>query len=512
MWGWGSRFEDEESRDFHAGRVALYAKLVCSFCSLLYLCGGLVIAIVAPDQLLAIHLHPAKIANVLLVVAAATVWWAVRRPGRSALVLIAGDALLPLLINLGSAFAAPYVPPRLGLTFLPVLVSALALMFRAAFVPSPPRRTAWIGAVASLATIWAQYAMAARAGELPGFATPPLVALATSGWCAAIVAGTALVSREVYGLRSQVAKARRLGQYTIERLLGEGGMGSVYIARHARLLRPTALKLLSPERSSAESMARFEREVQLTSQLTHPNTVAIYDYGRSPDGTFYYAMEYVDGVSLAQLVEEHGPQPPGRAIHILWQAADALVEAHTLGLIHRDVKPANILLCERPGNPDVVKIVDFGLVKDIRPSADPALTSTDAITGTPLYLAPEAITEPASVDHRVDIYALGAVGYFLVAGVPPFEGRSTVEVCGHHLHTAPIAPSQRLGRELPADLEALLIECLAKRREQRPESARELCRRLSECARSSPWSEDDARAFWERRRGAKAPVPSTPRD
>jgi eukaryotic-like serine/threonine-protein kinase len=503
IWGRGTSFDDEEARDFHADRVALYARLVTLFFVLVFLGGGLVVALVVPDQFVAIHEHPAKIANVVAVAVSAGIWWAVRRPKRSAVMLIAGDALLPLLINLGSALVAPYVPRGFGITFVPMLVSALALLFRAAFVPSPPQRTVWIGALASVPMIWAQYQMATISAPLPGFATPALVALATTGWSAAVVVGTALVSQEIYGLRTQVAKAQRLGQYTIERLVGEGGMGSVYVARHARLRRPTALKLLSPERSSPEAIARFEREVQLTSQLTHPNTVAVYDYGRSPDGVFYYAMEYIDGVSLAQLVDEHGPQPAGRVIHILRQAADALVEAHALGLIHRDVKPANIILCERPGNADVVKLLDFGLVKDIRPNDDPALTRADAITGTPLYLAPEAITDPAAVDHRVDLYALGAVGYCLLTGVPPFQGRSTVEVCSQHLHTAPLPPSERLGKPVPAELEAVLLACLAKKREERPESARELCRRLAECAARTAWSEDDARAFWGSRRKAR---------
>jgi len=511
IWGRGTSFDDEEARDFHAARVALYARLVTTFFVLIFIGGGLVVAFAVPDQFVAIHLHPAKLANVLAIAVSAGVWWAVRRPKRPAMMLVAGDALLPLLINLGAALVAPYVPPGFGMTFVPMLVSALALMFRAAFVPSPPRRTVWIGVLASLPMIWAQYEMAAVSGQLPGFATPALIAIATAGWSAAVVVGTALVSQEIYGLRTQVAKAQRLGQYTLDRLVGEGGMGSVYIAHHARLRRPTALKMLSPERTSPEAIARFEREVQHTSQLTHPNTVAVYDYGRSPDGVFYYAMEYIDGLSLAQLVDEHGPQPAGRVIHILRQAADALVEAHALGLIHRDVKPANILLCERPGNADVVKLLDFGLVKDIRPNDDPALTRADAITGTPLYLSPEAITDPAAVDHRADIYALGAVGYCLLTGVPPFQGRSTVEVCGQHLHTPPVPPSQRLGKPVPAELEALLLACLAKKPAERPESARELCRRLAECAEQSPWIEEKARAFWVSWRGAKARLADRPR-
>lgn len=497
LWGWGTSFDSEEERAFLAQRVALYARQIAMFFAMLYVVGLVAIAIFLPEQLVAIHVHPAKIANALVVLMASGVWWTARRPDCSPLALLAGDALLPLLVNLSIALAVPYVPPNLALTFMPLLISVLALMFRAALVPSPMRRTIWVGALASLPTIAAQYLLAARASDLPAPLTPALISFGTGAWCLAVVAGTALVSREIYGLRTEIVKAQRLGQYTIERLVGEGGMGAVYRARHARLRRPTALKLLLPDRTGPESLARFEREVQLTSQLTHPNTVAVYDYGRTPDGVFYYAMEYIDGLSLAELVEKHGPQPPARVINILLQAADALIEAHGVGLIHRDVKPANILLCERVGSADVVKLLDFGLVKDIRPTADPSLTQADIITGTPLYLAPETITDPSTIDHRVDIYALGAVGYCLLTGEPPFQGRSTVEVCGHHLHTIPPAPSERLGAPVPASLDALLLRCLAKRREERPASARELQNSLRECALVAPWSDDDARPFWQ---------------
>jgi serine/threonine-protein kinase len=500
VWGRGTSFDDQEARAFLANCIGLYARQIGIFFALLYVVGLVFVSVVIPERLLEIHIHPAKVANALVIALAFGVRWAVRRPDCSRAALIAGDALMPLLVSLGGALAAPYVPAGFALTFVPMLISVIALVFRSAFVPSPPGRTVWIGALASLPTIWAQYTLAAREPDLPGPLTPTMIAIATGIWCAAITGGTALVSKEIYGLRTAVAQAQRLGQYTIDRLIGEGGMGAVYVARHARLRRPTALKLLLPERTGPENIARFEREVQLTSQLTHPNTVAVYDYGRSADGVFYYAMEYIDGVSLAELVEKHGPQPAGRVVHILLQAADALVEAHAVGLVHRDVKPANILLCERAGSSDVVKLLDFGLVKDVRPSADPSLTLTDTITGTPLYLAPEAITEPAGVDHRVDIYALGAVGYCLLTGAPPFQGRSTVEVCGHHLHTLPQPPSQRIGSPLPGALDGLVLRCLAKRRDDRPASARELHRLLRECAMVAPWSEDDARSAWQRQR------------
>jgi hypothetical protein len=509
VWAWGTGGGSEEERAFLAQRVALYARQLGLFFSMLYVVGWIVILAVVPERVVEIHLHPTKLANLAIMVLAFGIWWAVRRPSCSAIALVAGDALLPLMVTLGGALTAPFVPPGFGLTFMPLLIAVLALMYRAAFIPSPPIRTAWVGALACLPTIWNQYELGTHETHLPEPLTPTLLAIGASAWCVALIAGTALISREIYGLRTQMVKAQRLGQYTIEQLVGEGGMGAVYIARHARLRRPTALKLLLPERTGPDSIARFEREVQLTSQLTHPNTVAVYDYGRTPEGIFYYAMEYIDGLSLAELVEKHGPQPPGRVIFILIQAADALIEAHALGLIHRDVKPANILLCERAGSADVVKLLDFGLVKDIRASAEPSLTQTGIITGTPLYLAPETITDPALVDHRVDIYALGAVGYCLLTGAPPFQGRSTVEVCGHHLHTIPSRPSSRLGVQLPGALDDVLLRCLAKQRDERPSSARELQSLLRECAASAPWSSDDARPFWERWRAADSkPRPS----
>jgi eukaryotic-like serine/threonine-protein kinase len=502
VWAWGSSGDSEEERAFVAQRVALYARQLGMFFAMLYVVGWVVILSVVPERAVDIHLHPTKIANLVIIALAFGIWWAVRRPRCSGVALVVGDALLPLMVTLGGALTAPFVPPGFALTFMPVLMAVLALMYRAAFIPSPPSRTAWVGALTCLPTIWAQYELGVQEPQLPEPLTPPLLAIGASAWCVALIAGTALISREIYGLRTQVVKAQRLGQYTIEHLIGEGGMGAVYVARHARLRRPTALKLLLPERTGPESIARFEREVQLTSQLTHPNTVAVYDYGRTPEGIFYYAMEYIEGLSLAELVEKHGPQPPGRVIHILIQAADALIEAHALGLIHRDVKPANILLCERAGSADVVKLLDFGLVKDVRSTAEPSLTQTDVITGTPLYLAPETIIDPALVDHRVDIYALGAVGYCLLTGAPPFQGRSTVEVCGHHLHSVPAAPSSRLGVQLPGPLDDVLLRCLAKQRDERPSSARELQRLLRECAIAAPWSSDDARPFWERWRAA----------
>jgi serine/threonine-protein kinase len=252
---------------------------------------------------------------------------------------------------------------------------------------------------------------------------------------------------------------------------------------------------LPPERAGEHNLARFEREVQLTSLLTHPNTIAIYDYGRTPEGTFYYAMEYLEGIDLEELVRRHGPQSPARTLRILTQVAGALAEAHGIDLIHRDIKPANIFLCERGGMPDVAKVLDFGLVKQLSSGGETKMSSANVLAGTPLYLAPEAILSPQGVDARTDLYSLGCVGYFLLTGKPVFEGRTLLEICSQHLHQAPVPPSER--REgIPAKLERVILDCLAKDRAGRPQDARELLARLAACDDVEAWNEVDARRFW----------------
>jgi serine/threonine protein kinase len=284
----------------------------------------------------------------------------------------------------------------------------------------------------------------------------------------------------------------RLGPYTLEDKIGEGAMGEVYRARHALLRRATAIKVLARDVSEPER-SRFEAEVQLTAELRHPNTVSVYDYGRAPDGTPYYAMELLEGETLQQLVEREGPQGPQRVIHILLQVCAALGDAHRANLIHRDVKPDNVFLCRQGGLTDVVKLLDFGLVKRIGGAAGAGITKADTIVGTPLYMSPESILAPETVDARSDLYALGAVGYFLLTGTPVFRGNGVVEVCGHHLHTTPERPSVRSGRRIPPALERLLMDCLAKDPAQRPHSAEELACRLRAC---SDASDSEGSAAW----------------
>ena len=379
-----------------------------------------------------------------------------------------------------------------------LLACANTVLARAIAVPSTPRRTLF-GSVAAMAPL-VPAALVASGG-----AAGTTVNIAT--WCAVSIAVATVGSRVIFGLRTEAAWVRRLGQYTLEDKIGSGGMGVVYRASHAMLRRPTAIKLLPRERAGEASLVRFEREVQMTAQLSHPNTVAIYDYGRTPDGVFYYAMEYLDGINLEDLVRVYGPQPPGRVIGILDQVCGALSEAHGHGLVHRDIKPANIILTERGGEPDVAKVVDFGLVKPLT-QGDPEVTASTSgtLTGTPRYMSPETMTMPEAGDPRSDLYALGAVGYYLLTGHAVFEAATVAEIIGHHLHTEPVAPSRRAGRPISSDLESLILQCLRKRPEDRPESARVLREALRRCASVQPWTGDEAAAWWRTFRSTRTPA------
>ena len=494
---------EQESDRLYQARLRQYSGLLAGIFGGLYLVGIVLTLMLAPERLVPVHVHPAKLANLAMFVLAGSVYALTRRERAPAWLLVAGDFVLPLATTSLVLVVALVSKIGYGLYMVPLLLLALVLVARAALIPSAPGRTAAVGVLSAAPAVFAVQTIALRS-ELPGFVTSELVVLGATAWSLALVACSVLISKVIYGLHREIASVRRLGQYVLGDLLGEGGMGAVYRAEHALLRRPTAVKLLLPERTGPESLLRFEREVQRTAQLTHPNTVAIYDYGRTPDGVFYYAMELLDGLTLEELVRRHGPLPVSRVIHVLRQAASALSEAHALGLIHRDIKPANLLLCERGGLPDTLKIVDFGLVKDITPGSDVALTRENTITGTPLYMAPEAITDPDTVDERVDLYALGASGYFLLTGSPPFEAKTVVEICSHHLHSTPLPPSERVGMPIPTELEALILACLSKDKRARPASAHALEEALSECAKHAPWSKREAGDFWREFRAGRS--------
>jgi eukaryotic-like serine/threonine-protein kinase len=436
----------------------------------------------------------AQAINTLLGIA---IWVGLRRRPVSTAVLHGIDAVGTLaasVVFIAMGWALP-LWSRPDLIQIQAVTDVLVL--RAFLVPSTPQRTALVSSAAVagiLISIGLMYAGARVHPSAPDgsayVAVGAVLGLAT-------ILLTTLTSRTIFGLRQRVREAARLGQYTLLDPIGEGGMGQVFKARHAMLRRPTAIKLLPAERAGTHALARFEREVQLTSELTHPNTVSIYDYGRTADGIFYYAMEYLDGVDLQGLVDVDGPQPPGRVIHLLRQIAGALEEAHGVGLIHRDIKPANVILCANRGHPDFAKVLDFGLVKSLTEASDASSTAVGQLVGTPLYMSPEAISRPDEVGPRSDLYALGALGYFLLVGAPPFTGMTTLEVCGHHLHSLPVPPADRLGGGPSTRLDALLLACLAKQPAQRPDSATALLAALEACDDTPPWTGSDARAWWQ---------------
>ena len=321
-----------------------------------------------------------------------------------------------------------------------------------------------------------------------------LILLAT---CAGLIFSSWRIAR----LEGQIGTERQLGPYVLEEKIGEGGMGVVYRARHAMLRRPTAVKLLRPGQASPESLARFEREVQLASQLTHPNTIEIYDYGCTAEGTFYYAMEYLAGITLAELVAVSGAVSPARAVYLLKQICGSLREAHAAGLVHRDIKPHNIMLCQRGGQADFVKVLDFGLVKNIETPRAAEITATGKLAGTPLYLSPERVTQPQVVDPRSDIYAVGAVGYNLVTGRPIFPSTSELDVLYHVMNVVPSAPREVVG-DVPIELDRLLMRCLAKRPVDRPANMAEVLADLERIEAQLPrWTQADAQAWWQAAEG-----------
>ena len=430
-------------------------------------------------------------------------WLVTRRGRRSGRTLYALDVVVTIVMLLAlTAGAASNTDPVIA-GFVALLCFTTGMLARAIVVPSTAQRTLLLGIVSGVpvVAVTALHGSDHKEGLVAAMA-------GAACWTASAIALATVASQTIFRLRCEVQQAHVLGQYTLEGKIGEGGMGEVWRASHALLRRPTAIKLIRPSRSRDAAIRRFEREVKLTARLRHPSTVAIYDYGRTRDGIFYYAMELLEGMDLERLVAEHGRQPPGRVAHVLSQMCGALAEAHDLGLVHRDVKPANVILLPRHGEPELAKVVDFGLVKDLSggDGAQAQLTATNTITGTPLYMAPEAIQSPESVAAASDLYALGAVGWFLLVGRPAFEGSTIIEICSKHLHEVPVRPSEVLGLPIAADLEDVVLSCLEKKQAKRPQDAREVRRRLMACSVANDWTEEHAADWWRTRQQRSAPT------
>ncbi|MHC4974540.1 MAG: serine/threonine protein kinase [Planctomycetota bacterium] len=375
-------------------------------------------------------------------------------------------------------------------------IMGLFIVARAVVVPCSAKTTFLLSAPISLAVLIPQLAYGTIYSDIDVEYAPeqyPIVIVwhQVTLWMSVGIA--ALASKINFGLRHQVRKAEKLGQYRLEERIGKGGMGEVFRARHAMLRRPTAVKLIHPDSTDPELFQRFEREVRQTSRLSHPNTISIFDYGRTPEGVFYYAMEYLDGADLREIIEKTGPMPPARVIHVLSQTCGALREAHGVGLVHRDIKAGNIMVCRSGGEHDVVKVVDFGLVKDMS-GTSPVLTQLGQVCGTPETLAPE-ILGGEEATAQSDLYSLGVVAYYMLTGISVYDAKSAADYIGHHLHT-PAVPLHERAPSVPQDLETAIHRCLEKDPAHRFADANEMREALAACKDAGLWTQSAAIEWW----------------
>jgi eukaryotic-like serine/threonine-protein kinase len=399
-----------------------------------------------------------------------------------------------LLGNLGISLALTcYSGPREEAIDVGMVIAVTAILFsRSILVPSLAKRTLVIGLLtcAPLGLVilqrGAQFLTATPVTNRMMFLTSSQI------WFVGLSLLTAYASKVLYGLRAQLRAASQLGPYTLERTLGHGGMGTVYLAQHVLLRRSAAIKVLHRARASRADLTRFEREVRMTSLLTHPNTITVLDYGSTVDGVFYYVMEYLDGVNCDDLVQQFGPLPAWRALHILRQVTGALVEAHASGLIHRDIKPNNIMLSARGGVPDVAHLLDFGIAQRVGFAGD------SEMMGTPGYIAPETAGD-TPISASADLYAIGAVGYYLLTGKQAFEGSSPVEVFSRQLMGKLTPLTHAASSPVPSALVSALMRCLAPVPEDRIASAEELEAIFDTLAKTPEllFRKQDAKNFWK---------------
>jgi serine/threonine-protein kinase len=367
------------------------------------------------------------------------------------------------------------------------------------FIPNTWRRSAVVVGTMTAATVLSPLVLKILHPEVFRFAAPLLTFEIVSENILMLAIGsgvTIYATHIINSLRVEAFEARQLNQYRVKGQIGAGGMGVVYLAEHQLLKRPCAIKLIAPDRAGdPRALARFEREVRITARLSHPNTVEIYDYGRTDDGTFFYVMELLNGLSLADLVARHGPVSPGRAIFLLRQACGALAEAHVAGLVHRDLKPANIFAARRGHLHDFVKLLDFGLVLSPPEATAAELSGEGNIAGSPQYMAPEQATGEARPDARSDLFGLGAVAYFLLTGRAPFDGPTAMAVL-IAIARDRVEPPSRFRSGLPADLERVVLRCLAKSPADRYPDADALDRDLGACAAAAEWDFARAADWW----------------
>jgi eukaryotic-like serine/threonine-protein kinase len=405
------------------------------------------------------------------------------------------DAAIVLLVSLTTSWDMAARASVLNPEAPALLLITLVLAGRAALVPSSPGRTLAFGVLGLGPMAVTMLLLRTAQPGVPGFPSPVGRCISALGFGAAMVAVTVLMSQVVFRLRHSMRRGRHLGPYELGDKLGEGGMGSVYRARHALLRRTTALKLVRPSALNAWTEAQLTREAELTSELSHPNTVALYDYGQTSDGIFYYAMELVDGITLRELVRREGQLPAGRVLSLLRQVSASLAQAHAKGLVHRDIKPSNVMVCERDGHPDCVKVLDFGLAMRVGPET---ASGSWYAAGTPEFMAPEASRDPSAVGPAADVYAVGVLGYVLLTGSLPFAGAETEAIATAPANKPLLLPSSRTVRDVPVDLERVVLRCMAREPAQRYRDARELLRALDACQQDGSWSSEHAHAWWRK--------------
>ncbi|MFL5477323.1 MAG: serine/threonine-protein kinase [Gemmatimonadales bacterium] len=436
-------------------------------------------------------------------------WLAHRLSGKPLLLDVGAGYLVVqcLLIAILSQWAPVPISPRVSWVCIPIL-------FYPAIVPNTPRRTLITSLLAASTEPVALALSYLRGVEVHLNAFYIMWDFLPTYICAFLVV---IPVKIIHRLGQQVRRARELGSYRLEEPLGKGGMGEVYRATHQMLARPAAVKLIRSELigSSSPSAAkiiieRFRREAEAAASLRSPHTINLYDFGISQDGTFFLVMELLDGLDLETLIERYGPVPADRAVHLLRQACESLAEAHTRGLVHRDIKPSNIFTCRMGLDVDFVKVLDFGLVKAMGEGdrESTMLTQPDSTTGTPAYIAPEVIRGDRVPDHRLDIYTLGCVGYWLLTGRMVFQAPNAIQLMYQHANTAPVAPSQRSELEVPADLDRIILSCLAKLPEDRPQTAHELSQLLAASAAGNGWTEERAHRWWDRHHPAAGGIRS----
>jgi len=458
--------------------------------------------------------RPADIVGVLSIALSIWLWWYTRRLACSPRLALDLALCYEVLLALGIGVVNQWEPHRLlagRLSWICVLVLLFPMI-----VPNTPRKTLIASLIAA-----SMDPVGILVAHFRGLETPALALILWNylpNYVCAIIA--VIPSKIMVRLGRHVQRARELGSYRLEQLIGRGGMGEVWQATHRMLARPAAIKLIKPEilgastdNATAAIIRRFHREAEAASALQSPHTIRLYDFGQTRGGTFYFVMELLEGLDLETLVRRHGPLPAERVVHLIRQACHSLGEAHDRGLVHRDVKPANIYTCRLGREYDFVKVLDFGLVKyDQDESILDTIKSAELTTGTPAYMAPEMASGADPVDRRADLYALGCVGYWLMTGQMVFEADSPLKMLIQHIQAIPVPPSIRTGRPVPLDLERAIMRCLEKDPTRRPQTADELLADLDRVALEHPWDQSQARAWWEEHIAAPAaPRASAPR-